>query len=297
MLRVQEWSTVPPACLDADGRPPRVATLANVVPQDAVIPWRGRTFYPRIEEHAWSSVKLMTEIVAERARARLGAREGELPALGSTRQVADFRGHVYVIGRRDGTVGVMAPWEFVREDVAERTRAVYDTPGTRLLLDAVDDVVRADERFTWPERRVAADSIVFMLRWSWPDPLSRGGYGPIPFRHGAGVLPILVDFRREPTRVGRSRLLLNRSPSSRDTIVELPVTFTVDSVGQEVRGSVGVVWPASLAPVSGHAARQYASFVRDIRRDIEGARYDPAFVGRCRVATPVRQMFISANPR
>ena len=289
--QVQEWPTVPPSCLGPDGKPPRMATLANIVPRRPFMPWKGRTYYPEIPEHAWQSVKLATEMVANHARARLGARDGELPALDSTRRERDFRGYVVMVGRRDGSIRVMSPWEMVEERIAPQVRKAFDTPGTQLLLNSVDDMVRANEPFEWPERKIAADSVVFMLEWAWPLPRREGGYRPMPYRHGAGVAPLIVDVRRAPVTAEAPRFILNRYPSERDTVVSVSMTFVVDSLGRVDRGGIRDHWPERLAAPTGRAARDYAAFLREATRAIAATPYEPAYIGGCRVAVPVRLSF------
>ena len=293
-LRVREWPNVGLTCLAPDGSVPRAGTLANIVPTDPVLPWKGLTYYPSVPAPAWRSVELVTEMVAAHARTRLGARDGDLPKLDSARHERDFRGFVYVVGRRDGSIGAIAPWDVVPDRIAERARRSFDTPGTQLLLNSVDDMARAQELFTWPDKGVRGDSIVFMLSWSWPLPRPGGGHSPMPFRYGAGVAPMTVEVRRGPVFKGPHTLVMasiGDRMTSRDTMVEVQLAFTVDSAGQVPRGSVREAWPDSVPRPRGLDARRYNQFVRDARRVLEGGRYEAAFIGSCHVSAEARQSF------
>src|SRR5205085_2267698 len=102
-LRAQlpDWSDstkVPRSCLGPDGLPPRAPSLGQLISSDAPQP------FARVPKEAYQSIDLTTEIVARYMRNALGAPEGLLPPLDTTRSAGHYHGWVTVVARPDGSL-------------------------------------------------------------------------------------------------------------------------------------------------------------------------------------------------
>ena len=284
--RWDDTTRVPRRCLGPDGQPPRAATLLHLVPTPAA-----EAFGP-VPEGARPSVDLMAEVVARHLRTVLGAPDGQLPALDSGRAVDEWNGWVTVVGRRDGSMRWFMPWEEFPRRSREPTRRSLDTEGLRLLAQALDSAA-ANDPFTWPEK-VEGDSIAFRLRFDWPRPDGAGRFDPIPARHAAAIVPIMVPAIRPVRPAGAFYFELRRWPGDRERHLEVDLLFEVDSTGRVVPGSVRDLWPTDEPRPVGREARRYEEFIADIRRSLERTRYVPARVGTCTVAAPARRTFTFA---
>ena len=274
---------VPARCLGPDGKPPRATSLVQLVPGVGVAP-----FGPP-PEAAEPSIDLASEVIARYMRTFLGAADGELPALDTTRSAVDYSGFAMVIARRDGSMRTLMPWDLVPRRVRARMQAVMGGQFLTLLERAVDSA-SANEPFTWPEK-LEGDSVAFELHFDWPRPDGAGKFDPIPARHAAPVAPMIVPAVRAARPTRAADFVFRRWPADSRGDVVVEVEFVVDSTGRADAGSIRTRWPEGEPPAAGLAGRSFAQFTRDLERSIEGARYSPARVGQCLVRAPFRQRY------
>jgi hypothetical protein len=288
--RLDDTTRVPRACLGPDGRVPQAPSLVHIVPGPA-----DREYFAPFPAAARPSVRLASEVIARHARTALGAGEGELPALDTTRRSADFVGWVVVIARRDGSMRPVMPWELYPRRERAQWQRLLDDAGAELLADAIDSAAVSDP-FMWPED-VKGDSLAFRLRFDWPRPDGRGRFDPIPADYAAPVLPLRVPAVRAARLARPMNFRFRRWPGGGAEDVTVRMEFALDSAGRVLPGTIRDVWPESPSRPTGLAARSYAEFLRDLRRSIEGARFTPARIGTCFVSTPMRQSFLFAYQR
>lgn len=231
---------------------------------------------------AVASMDLLTQAVAEQARALLGAGVGQLPPGEPSITWRHLDHQLFVVARRDGQVTSR-----VQSPVWLSDQSLGDS-GARHLARALDAARAKGEAFFWDDA-LKRDSITWLVRL---EPATLGEDGqvtPPALRAGFPVFSVLVPPSR-PADVERIRtnFPMVRIRGFSGTV---RLQFVIDTAGRAVSSTIRGVWPPNEARLVGPPRFAYDSVVRVMQLSLEDARFAPAHIGRCVVNQLVQQAF------
>ena len=231
---------------------------------------------------AVASMDLLTQAVAEQARALLGAGAGQLPPGEPSITWRQLDHQLFVVARRDGQVTAR-----VQPPVWLSDQSLGDS-GARHLGRALDAARAKGEAFFWDDA-LKRDSITWLVRL---EPAALGEDGqvtPPALRAGFPVFSVLIPPSR-PADVERIRtnFPMVRIRGFSGTV---RLQFVIDTAGRAVPSSIRGVWPPNEARLVGPPRFAYDSVVRVMRLSLEDARFAPARIGPCIVNQLVQQAF------
>jgi hypothetical protein len=272
-LRAQSARTRP-SCLDslAPSTMKRVPVYAAAEIADSV----------PVTQAAVASMDVLTQAVAEQARALLGATAGQLPPGDPQIGWRQLEHQVLVVARPDGrfTWRVQSPAWLSDQNI--------DDAGARHLTRALEAARVQGEAFLWDEA-LRRDSVSWLVRLE-PAVLSEDGtVTPPSLRAGFPVFTVLApaiqsaDVERIRTNYPMVRI--------RGFSGTVRLQFVIDTAGRAVPSTIRGVWPANEARLVGPQKFAYDSVVRVMRLSLEDARFAPARVGRCTISQLVQQAF------
>jgi hypothetical protein len=228
-------------------------------------------------------IDLLTQEVADRVRASLGATADQLPSAAPEVTWRALDGTLDVVLHRDGGVSstVHRSEDFNRAD----------TTAQQLLARALGVVAANGHYFmVWPEG-FERDSVGFRVAMHYPMVNGQGVIGTLSLRQGFPLFSVPVP-REEPVEVER-----NPKVEYPVWLIDRRVTggvllqFIVDTAGVADLSTVKDLWPASRPRPSGQTRQYYESFRRAIVRALPEARFKPARIGGCKVRQLVQMPF------
>lgn len=228
-------------------------------------------------------IDLLTQEVADRVRASLGAAADELPSGAPAVTWRALDGPLDVVVHRDGSVSsaVHQSEDFNRAD----------TTAARLLANALGAVAENGHYFiVWPEQ-LDHDSVAFRVAMHYPMVDGQGVAGTLSLRQGFPLFSVPVP-REEPVEVEQGPKvqypgwLIGRGVSG-----GVLLQFIVDTAGRADLSTVKDLWPPSRPRLTGQKRQYYESFRRAIVRALPDARFKPARIGGCRVRQLVQMPF------
>jgi hypothetical protein len=231
---------------------------------------------------AVASMDLLTQAVAEQARALLGAGAGQLPPGEPSITWRQLDHQLFVVVRRDGQVTSR-----VQPPVWVSDQSLGDS-GARHLGRALDAARAKGEAFFWDDA-LKRDSITWLVRLE-PATLGEDGQVTSPaLRAGFPVFSVLIPPSR-PADVERIRtnFPMVRIRGFSGTV---RLQFVIDTAGRAVSSTIRGVWPPNEARLVGPPRFAYDSVVRVMQLSLEDARFAPARIGRCVVNQLVQQAF------
>lgn len=231
---------------------------------------------------AVASMDLLTQAVAEQARALLGAGAGQLPPGEPSITWRQLDHQLFVVAHRDGRVVSR-----VRPPIWLSDQSLGDS-GARHLGRALDAARAKGEAFFWDDA-LKRDSITWLVRLE-PAALDEGGQvTPPALRAGFPVFSVLIP-ASQPADVERIRtnFPMVRIRGFSGTV---RLQFVIDTTGRAVPSTIRGVWPPNEARLVGPARFAYDSVVRVMQLSLEDARFAPARIGRCTVNQLVQQAF------
>jgi hypothetical protein len=231
---------------------------------------------------AVASMDLLTQAVAEQARALLGAGAGQLPPGEPSITWRHLEPQLLVVAHRDGRM----TWR-VQPPVWVSERNTGDSAAQHLARALAAARARG-EAFFWDDA-LRADSLTWLLRVE-PATLAEGGsVTPPTLRAGFPVFSVLTpailpaDVERMRTNYPMVRI--------RGFAGTVRLQFVVDTAGRAVSSTIRDVWPAGEARLVGPPRFAYDSVVRVMQLAVEGARFVPARIGRCAISQLMQQAF------
>ena len=228
-----------------------------------------------------SSVDLLTQSVATRLRAILGATGPVIPAADST-LMWDGLGAVFVVVHTDGRYTWREP------DTTNTARPVR--AGETLLRRALAVTRDAEGIIVVPDGSLA-DSAVFGLSYWEPVVSPTGKMQAVPLRVGFPVFTLPIPWSRPAEAIRPPEVKYPPAPRNAAAEGVLTLRFVVDTTGRVDMSSVRDVWPSGRPRYTGALGVYYDEFVRAATRALEDARYTPAEIGGCRVSSLVMQPF------
>jgi hypothetical protein len=247
-----------------------VYAAAEIVGPDAVTP------------NAVASMDLLTQAVAEQARALLGAGPGQLPPGEPSITWRQLEHQLSVVAYRDGRVSwrVQAPLWLSAQNAGDSA--------ARHLGHALAAAREKGEAFFWDDA-IKRDSLTWIMRMEPALLAESGDVTPPSLRAGFPVFSVLTpailpaDVERMRTNYPMVRI--------RGFAGTVRLQFVIDTAGRAVPSTIRDVWPAGEARLVGPPRFAYDSVVRVMQLALEGARFAPARIGRCPVSQLVQQAF------
>lgn len=231
---------------------------------------------------AVASMDLLTQAVAEHARALLGAGPGQLPPGEPTISWRHLEHRLRIVAHRDGrlTWRVEAPaW------LSERSTG---DSAAQHLARALASVRAGRESFLWDDA-LRGDSLAWLIRLEPAALTEDGTVTPPSLRAGFPVFsvltPALVPADVEHMRTNYPMVRIRGFAGT------VRVQFVIDTGGRALSSTIRDVWPSSEPRLSGPPRFAYDSVMRVMRLALEGARFVPARIGRCTVSQLVQQTF------
>lgn len=229
-----------------------------------------------------ASVDVLTQALAEQARALLGAGPGQLPPGEPSVSWRQLDHQLFVVARRDGELS----WR-VQPPVWLSDQNQGDS-AARHLARALDAARRQGEAFLWDDS-IRGDSLAWLIRLQ-PATLSKdGSVTPPSLRAGFPVFSVLTppvlaaDVERIRTNYPMVRI--------RGFSGTVRLQFVIDTSGRAVPSTIRGIWPANEARLVGPPRFAYDSVVRVMQLSLEDARFAPARIGHCAVSQLVQQAF------
>lgn len=220
-----------------------------------------------------NNVSVLTQAVAVRVRALLGAQPEQLPRGEPTLTWRDADASVEVTAYRDGRLR----WRPVPD--SERT------PTSILIERALTDVhATGGAWFVWPDSTI--DSLVFRFVARAPI-VDHEHTVRVPPMQGGMPLFSVAEPWEESTRA-KHLPHVPYPPSLESARVEgvVILRFIVDTTGRVDTATISDVWPSNRPRLTGDDAQYYDTFVKAVRTTLVKARFEPARIGGC----PVRQL-------
>jgi hypothetical protein len=228
------------------------------------------------------SMDMLTQAVAEHARALLGAGPGQLPPGEPTITWRHLEHQVHIVAHRDGRLTWrVAPPPWVSE------RSTGDSAAQHLVR-ALAAARAKGESFLWDDA-LRGDSLTWLIRLEPAALAEDGTVTPPVLRAGFPVFSVLApallpaDVEQMRTNYPMVRI--------RGFSGTVRLQFVVDTAGRAVPSTIRDVWPSGEARLVGPPRFAYDSVVRVMRLALEGARFVPARIGRCTVSQLVQQAF------
>ncbi|HET9010675.1 MAG TPA: hypothetical protein VFN38_02625 [Gemmatimonadaceae bacterium] len=231
---------------------------------------------------AVASMDLLTQAMAEQARALLGAGPGQLPPGEPQITWRHLDHRLFVVAHRDGRVTSR-----VQPPVWLSDQSLGDG-GARHLGRALDSARAKGEAFFWDDG-IRRDSVTWLVRLE-PSLLGEdGGVAPPALRAGFPVFSVLSP-SIQPADVERMRtnFPMVRIRGFSGTV---RLQFVIDTAGRAVASTIRPIWPPNEARLVGPPRFAYDSLVRIMQTTLEQARFAPARIGRCTVSQLVQQAF------
>ena len=282
--------------LAAQGAPPRARPVrcADRVPAAALtrVAVYATTSVPDSADRTLvASADSLTQALAARTRAQLGADPAELPAAEPRLTWRDLGPDLLVTAYRDGrAVGTVAPAGPGDTAVSHARGFRSSAPAAALLARVLGDLVRSGERFGWPAGR-PGDSVQFRVVVSWPAVARDGEVTPLPARFAAPLFSAAVPWE-EPARERRApRVRYPPPPPGQFVGGTVVLAFVIDTLGRADTTTARDLWPPDRPRPTGELGRYYTAFVASARAGLAGARYTPARLAGCRVPQRVHQPF------
>lgn len=233
--------------------------------------------------HVLPIVDLLTESVAARARALLGAEPHQLP-----------RGDSTLSWRHLGPTFVVAVYPDARfswraSDTSKSAGSARQ-PGAELLERALVATSDAGERIFFPEG-VVRDSLLFMFSYRWPNVTPLGQIEPLETRFAIPVFTLPIPWEKPATTRRPPRVLYPEGSITDRAEGGVLLQFVVDTTGRVDLRTVRDLWPPDRPRLTGALGDHYNAFLAAARRALDAARYEPAQIGGCRVRQLVQQPF------
>jgi hypothetical protein len=235
-----------------------------------------------VPPNAIASMDLLTQAVAEQARALLGAGAGQLPPGEPTITWRQLEHQLRVVAHRDGRLlwRVQAP-AWISDQNAGDAAAQH-------LARAFATARAKGEAYFWDEA-IARDSLAFLVRLE-PAIVGEGGVVTAPsLRAGFPVFSVLTPpiLPADVERI-RTTFPMVRVRGFSGTV---RLQFVIDTAGRAIPATIHDVWPANEARLAGPQRFAYDSVVRVMQLSLEDARFRPARAGECRISQLVQQAF------
>jgi len=229
-----------------------------------------------------ASMDLLTQAVAEQARALLGAGPGQLPPGEPSITWRQLDHQLRVVAHRDGRVA----WR-VQPPVWLTDQSLGDS-GARHLGRALDAARRNGEAFLWDDA-LKRDSLTWVVRLETSALADDGAITPPSLRAGFPVFTVLSPtIRAADVERIRTTFPMVRIRGFAGTV---RLQFVIDTAGRAVPATIRGVWPPNEARLVGPPAFAYDSVVRVMRVSLEDARFVPARMGGCTINQLVQQAF------
>ena len=229
------------------------------------------------------SIDLLTQSVAQRARALLTATEGVLPEGEPAISWRSLESDVRVVARRGGGIS----WVVQPPRHPNHIRA--NDVGAQLVGRALDSLTRHGDGLVIPDS-VAADSVAWLLHLEPAILDERGEIRTPRMRMGIPVFSVLLP-PQQAVHGASVRVRYPRELRDAGFMGRVVMEFVVDTSGHPDPASIRDLLPAGHAPLDEAQRRAYATFVRSIRLALESASYQPARIGGCAVRQLVQQPF------
>jgi hypothetical protein len=276
-----------PAVAIAQAAPPRRASCLDSIPADAL---KRVPVYAAAEiadadpatPAAVASMDLLTQAVAEQARALLGAGTGQLPPGEPAVGWRQLEHQLLVVARRNGRLSwsVQAPPWLSENNI--------DDAGARHLARALDAARTKGDAFLWDEG-VQRDSVSWLVRLEPAAFAEDGTVTPPGLRAGFPVFSV----RTPPMQAADVERIRTNYPMVRIRGFSgtVRLQFVIDTAGRAVPSTIRGIWPANEPRLVGPQKFAYDSVVRVMQLALEDARFAPARIGRCTVSQLVQQAF------
>jgi hypothetical protein len=229
-----------------------------------------------------ASMDLLTQALAEQARALLGAGTGQLPPGDPQIGWRQLEHRLLVVARPEGRL----TWRV--QPPAWVSDINVDDAGARHLGRALDAARARGEAFFWDDA-IKRDSLSWLVRLEPALLSSDGTLTPPSLRAGFPVFTVLAP-PIEPADVERIRTN-HPMVRIRGFSGTVRLQFVIDTAGRAVPSTIRDVWPANEPRLFGPQKFAYDSVVRVMRVSLEEARFAPARIGRCTVRQLVQQAF------
>jgi hypothetical protein len=228
------------------------------------------------------SMDMLAQVVAEHARALLGAGPGQLPPGEPTITWRHLEHQLHIVTHRDGRM----TWR-VAEPAWVSERSAGDSAAQHLAR-ALASARAKGESFLWDDA-LRGDSLTWVIRLEPAALAEDGTVTPPVLRAGFPVFSVLApallsaDVEKMRTNYPMVRI--------RGFSGTVRLQFVIDTTGRAVPSTIRDVWPSSEPRLVGPPRFAYDSVVRVMRLALEGARFAPARIGRCSVSQLVQQAF------
>jgi hypothetical protein len=236
---------------------------------------------------AVSSVDLLTQALAEQARALLGAGAGQLPPGEPVVGWRQLEHGLLVVARRDGrlTWSVQPP--------ASLTGNQIDDAGAQHLARALQAARTKGEAFLWDDE-LKRDSVSWLVRLEPAVLALDGTVTPPGLRAGFPVFTVRAPAIQAPdVERMRTNYPMVRVRGFSGTV---RLQFVIDTAGRAIPSTIRGIWPTNEARLVGPQRFAYDSVVRVMQIALEDARFAPARIGSCALSQLVQQAFTYRPP-
>lgn len=225
-----------------------------------------------------ANVNVLTQTVAERVRALLGASSAQLPPGEPTITWRDIGSGLVVTAHRDGHI--------VSHLASDRD----ETPSSALVARALDSVkASGDAWFVWPDS--AVDSLAFQLVLRAAQ-LDRAGNVQLPpMQFGVPVFTVAEPVFEDARVIVQPHIHYPASALSERIEGYLVLRFIVDKTGRVDISTVRDVWPANRPRLTGEKGRYYQALMEAVRAALPDARFAPARIAGCPMSQLVQMPF------
>jgi hypothetical protein len=223
---------------------------------------------------------ILTQILTERIRKRVGSETGTLSAGDSLVSWQQLGGSVIVTTKRDGT--------FTWKNDTTVSADFMGTKGLDILTRALTEASAGGERVFWPEN-AKQDSLSFQLSFVTPGVRENGKLEPLKVRVANPVFTLMIPWFKAAEMSEKPRIDYPIRPQSGSAEGKVVLDFVVDSLGHIDPASVKEVAPAKK-PI-GEDGAYYQRFLASTIRGVPSGKYKPATIGGCPINQQVRQSF------
>jgi hypothetical protein len=234
---------------------------------------------------------ILTDVVARRVRAMLGAAPTVLPMGEPVVGWRDVHRDVVVTVSRDGDFSWRASDDQPTPRPGESTSGSTSSPAAELVMRALAAAHASGERLPWPAG-ADADRMEFSLGLVHGQPTREGAIVPPRLRVSIPVFSLAVPWSSpvsvtRPPRIGYPDELARMGISG--TIV---LEYVVGTDGRADTETLHDVWRSSEPYPRGEMGHAYRGFIATVKRALPAARFEPARVGGCVVRQLVQQPFV-----